>query len=400
MYKNHNIAFFKFHKAVFISASLLLIILLLFNFSACESKEKVIKIGNQSVLSGEDKFYGEDQLIALSMAAAELSPVRIGGFDYTIELVTKDDEGNAEKAFLIAQELVEENAVAVIGSTFNGTTKSSIPVYSEQNIPFITPSAPGEDVSRGYQNFYRMIINNSQKIENIASFLSNDIKPEKLILIDNGVDYSVKLIDYIIEIFDNKKISFDKRYSVKFDSAEYDMLAENLLIDEPDVIFFCAKSNELADLITKTRKLQLNCKYITEEMGMEEGITDDADKTELEGLIAIVPQPPSLAKYTEDKKSIDFWRKYTDFAVKMKPPTLSKEGPGSFAPYSYDAFYILINAMKAANSISPEDYSVELKKTSYEGITGQIAFNSNGDRLNPQSTEFIMKNGDWIRYSQ
>ncbi len=41
-------------------------------------------------------------------------------------------------------------------------------------------------------------------------------------------------------------------------------------------------------------------------------------KLELEGLIAIVPQPPSLAKYTEDKKSIDFWRKYTDFAAKMK----------------------------------------------------------------------------------
>jgi len=378
----------------------MLIFLLLFNFSGCESKEKVIKIGNQSVLSGADKFYGEDQLISLSMATAELSPVRIGGFDYRIELVTKDDEGNAEKAFLIAQEFVQENAVAVIGSTFNGTTKSSIPVYSELNIPFITPSAPGEDISGGYQNFYRMIINNSQKIENIASFLNNDVKPKKLVLIDNGEDYSVKLVDYIIEIFNNKKISFNKRYSVKFDSTDYNMLAENLLIDEPDVIFFCAKPNELADLITKTRKLQINSRFITEEMGMEESITDTADKTELEGLIAIVPQPPSLAKYTEDKKSIDFWRKYTDFAAKMKPPTLSKEGPGSFAPYSYDAFYVLINAMKTANSIIPEDYTIELKKTSFAGITGQIAFNSNGDRLDPQSTEFIVKNGDWIRYSQ
>ena len=131
----------------------MLIILLLFNFSACESKEKVIKIGNQSVLSGEDKFYGEDQLISLSMAAAELSPVRIGGFDYTIELVTKDDEGNAEKAFLIAQEFVEENAAAVIGSTFNGTTKASLPVYSELNIPFITPSAQGENISRRIPEF-------------------------------------------------------------------------------------------------------------------------------------------------------------------------------------------------------------------------------------------------------
>ncbi len=400
MYKNRNNSIFKFYRVIFLFVSLSLIIFLLFNFSACEVKEKVIKIGNQSVLSGKDKFYGEDQLISLSMAAAELSPVRLGGFDYKIELITKDDEGNAEKAFLISQEFVEENAAAVIGSTFNGTTKSSIPVYSESNIPFITPSAPGEDISRGYQNFYRMIINNGQKIENIADFLSEEIKPEKLILIDNGEDYSVKLLDYIIEIFDNKKITFSKRYSVKNDSAEYDMLAENLLIDEPDAIFFCAKYTELADLIARTRKLQLNCTFITEEMGMEEGITDVADKTDLEGLIAIVPQPPSLAKYTEDKKSIDFWRKYTDFAAKMKQPGFSKEGPGSFAPYSYDAFYILINAMKEANSITPEDYSVEFKKTSYDGITGHIAFNSNGDRLDPLSTVFIMKNGDWVRYSQ
>jgi ABC-type branched-chain amino acid transport systems, periplasmic component len=377
-----------------------MIIFLLFNFSACESQEKVIKIGNQSVLSGADKFYGDDQLISLSMAASELSPVRVGGFDYRVDVVTKDDEGSAEKAFLVAQEFNGENAAAVIGSTFNGTTKASIPVYSEFNIPVITPSAPGEDISAGYQNFYRMIINNSQKIENIASFLSDKIKPKKLILIDNGEDYSVKLVDYIIEIFNNKKITFDKRYSVKYNSNDYNVLAENLLIDEPDTIFFCAKYNELADLITKTRKLQLNCGFITEEMGMEEGITGVADKTDLEGLIAIVPEPPSLAKYTEDKKSIDFWRKYTDFAAKMKQPDLSKGGPGAFAPYSYDAFYILINAMKKANSIVPEDYSIELKKTSYDGITGHIAFNSNGDRLDPQSTIFIMKNGDWVRDSQ
>ena len=243
MYKNNNNVFFKSYRYVFLFVSLFMIIFLLFNFSACESQEKVIKIGNQSVLSGADKFYGDDQLISLSMAASELSPVRVGGFDYRVDVVTKDDEGSAEKASLIAQEFVEENAAAVIGSTFNGTTKASIPVYSEFNIPVITPSAPGEDISAGYQNFYRMIINNSQKIENIASFLSDKIKPKKLILIDNGEDYSVKLVDYITEIFNNKKISFNKRYSVKFDSTGYDMLAENLLIDEPDVVFFCAKSN-------------------------------------------------------------------------------------------------------------------------------------------------------------
>lgn len=36
--------------------------------------------------------------------------------------------------------------------------------------------------------------------------------------------------------------------------------------------------------------------------------------------------------------------------------------------------------------------------TSYDGIVANIKFNSNRDRVDPPSTIFIMKNGDWVRY--
>jgi branched-chain amino acid transport system substrate-binding protein len=372
--------------------------LTLINFSGCQSHEKVIKIGNQAALSGDDKFFGDDQLISLSLAVSELSPVRVGGFDYKINLVSKDDGGNSEKAFLVAQELVEENVSAVIGSTFNGTTKASIPVYAEYNIPIISPSAQGLELSRGFSNFFRVIMNNQQKIENIANFLKDNFSPKKLILIDNGEDYSVKLIDSLIEVFDEFKINYLKRYSVKADPEQDKILAENLLIDEPDLIFVCTEYNQLANLITAVRKVGLQTQFITEELGMNDGISLLADKQNLEGLIAILPEPPALAKYTEDKKAIEFWRKYTDFAAKMKNNSISKDGPGPYAPYSYDSFYLIIEAMKRANSIMPEDYLEELKKSSYDGVVGHIEFNSNGDRINPLSTAFMIKNGDWVRY--
>jgi branched-chain amino acid transport system substrate-binding protein len=366
-------------------------------FSGCESEEKFIKIGNQGIFSGDDKFFGEDQLISLELAVSELSPVKIGGFDYKINLITKDDEGNAEKAFLISQEFVEENVTGVIGPVFNGTVKASIPVYSEYNVPVLTPSAQGMDISRGYNNFYRMLINNSQKIENIADFLISEMKPMKLILIDNGEEYSVKLIDHLIEIFNSTNVTFDKRYSVKFDINEYNVLAENLLIDEPDLIFICAGYNEVAALMERTVSLDFECQYVTEEMGMDEAILEVTDEVYLEGLIALIPDPPSLAKYSENQKAVDFWRKYKDFAEKNVEEGQEIEGPGPFAPYSYDSMYVLINAMKKANSVIPEDFSDELKATSYDGISGLIEFNSNGDRIDPQSTAFTIKNGDWVR---
>jgi branched-chain amino acid transport system substrate-binding protein len=375
-------------------------IFIIFSMSACENNEKVIKIGNQAVFSGDDLFYGQDQKISMEIAVSELSPVRIGGFDYRINLVTKDDEGNAEKAFLVAQEFVEENVAAVIGSTFNGTTKASLTVYAEYNIPMLAPCAQAVEVQSGADNFYRMIINNSQKIENIASFLSEDIKPQKLLLIDNGEEYSVKLTDHLIEIFNSRNISFAKRYSVKFDPEQYSVLAENILIDEPDYVFFSANYNEVAQLITKVRELGLSCGFITEEPGMDDGISALASLEHLEGLIAIIPEPPSLAKYSEDKRAIEFWRKYNDYLNRNDEDEIVLTGPGQYAPYSYDAVYLLIDAMKKSNSILPEDFKDKFKSTSLDGVSGKIEFNSNGERLNPLSTVFLMKNGDWVRYSK
>ncbi|MCL5072539.1 MAG: branched-chain amino acid ABC transporter substrate-binding protein [Actinobacteria bacterium] len=391
--------FFVLCKYILFSAALIVIPILIFNFTACENREKVIKIGSQAVLSGEDKFFGEDQLVSLKLAVSELSPVKIGGFDYRLDLVSKDDEGSAEKAFLIAQELVDENVSAVIGSTFNGTTKASVPVFAEFNIPIVTPSAQGLDVAVGYSNFFRVIMNNKQRVENIVNFLNDELKPKKLIFISNGEEYSTNLVDSMIEIFNDKKIPYLKApYTVKHDSSEYKVLAENLLIDEPDYIFFAAKYDELADLITEVRNIGLNSQFVTEQMGMDEGISLLTDKELLEGLIAVIPDPPSLAKYSEDRKAVDFWRKYQDFVSKMKDKSISKEGPGPYAPYSYDSLYLVIEAMKRSNSILPEDFMEELKKTSYDGIVGNIKFNSNGDRVDPPSTVFIMKNGDWVRY--
>jgi branched-chain amino acid transport system substrate-binding protein len=54
--------------------------------------------------------------------------------------------------------------------------------------------------------------------------------------------------------------------------------------------------------------------------------------------------------------------------------------------------------MKKANSILPADYIKELKAISYDGITGRIEFDTDGNRLNPGSTIFVIKDGAWVRY--
>lgn len=370
------------------------------NMSSCDTRERIIKIGNQATLSGEHRSFGEEQLVSLELAISEISPINIGGFEYNIELISRDDEGNPEKAFLIAQELVDQGVSMVIGSTFDGTTRVSIPVYEEYNIPLISPFSQKTETAIEGDNFFRVIINNKQKIENIADFVIEQSRPQRLVLIDNREEYSEDLIDYLQKLLTDRGQEILRRYSIKVSGDDLAVIAENLLIDEPDYIFCVARYNELALLMEQTRNIGIDAEFITETMGMSEDIFKLTENSIVEGLIAIIPEPPSTAMYTTDQGAIDFWHSYNDMlAILKEDMDLSIDGPGQYAPYAYDAILLAIESMKRSNSILPQDFMEELRATSYEGITGHIEFDSNGNRVAPLSTVFIIKDGAWVRYN-
>jgi branched-chain amino acid transport system substrate-binding protein len=87
--------------------------------------------------------------------------------------------------------------------------------------------------------------------------------------------------------------------------------------------------------------------------------------------------PPQAAS----KKFLDAYKKKFD-----KDPIL-------YSPFTYDAANILIEAMKKANSADPAKYLPEVAKTSYDGVTGKIEFDSKGDRKDAEMTIFTMKDG-------
>ena len=383
------------------SCLFIIIIALSFGNIGCSQRERIIKIGSQSVMSGEFKYYGQEQLVSMNIAAKEMAPVSIGGFNYKVSVISRDDEGNAEKAYLVSQEMIQENVAGVIGSTFNATTKAALPNYQEFNIPMISTSASSTDLSKSGSNFFRLIINNDQIVENTADFIISQYNPGKLVIIDNGSEYSVNFVDYLENTLLDKssqKINVFKKYSVKPENEDYKLLAENLLIDDSDLVFFCGEYQMLAQIIGASREIGVASSFLTEKLGMDEGITQLIDAKYLEGLMAVVPDPPSLAMFSEDPKAVEFWRKFKDMAPQIKGAEITE--PGKFAPYAYDAFYIMIEAMKKANSALPEDYIDVLRSTSFDGVTGHIEFDSNGDLKNPQSTVFQIKNGSWVRFQK
>jgi len=50
-----------------------------------------------------------------------------------------------------------------------------------------------------------------------------------------------------------------------------------------------------------------------------------------------------------------------------------------YAPFAYDAVYLIIDAMKRANSVEPTKILSVMPQTNFEGLIGNIAFEDNGD---------------------
>jgi len=67
----------------------------------------------------------------------------------------------------------------------------------------------------------------------------------------------------------------------------------------------------------------------------------------------------------------------------------------AYAPYTYDATRVLIEAMKRAQSADPSKVLAELPKTQFQGVTGKIAFTPKGDIVNGTVTLYRLQNGKW-----
>ncbi len=84
---------------------------------------------------------------------------------------------------------------------------------------------------------------------------------------------------------------------------------------------------------------------------------------------------------------IAFEKKYQDkFGETMLP----------YAAFAYDATWMSIKAMQAANSAKDQVFVPKLHSLTYAGVTGDIQFSEQGALKNPTSTMYTVKDGKWV----
>lgn len=148
-----------------------------------------------------------------------------------------------------------------------------------------------------------------------------------------------------------------------------------------DLVFFGGLDAQAAMLVKRMRQLGIKAQFLAG------GGVMNANFIRLAGGAA---EGASVWEYGQPLSRLDKGKLFeTKFKQKYGVDMLA------YAPFAYDATWVAIKAMQKSNSARPADFNGALKGTSYDGITGTIAFTETGDLKNPSSTLYEVKNAAW-----
>ena len=349
------------------------------------AQEQVVKIGHVAPLSGAQAHYGKDNENGVRMAIEDLNAqgVTIGGKKVKFEIQAEDDAADPKQGTAAAQKLCDAKVAGVVGHLNSGTTIPASKVYNDCGIPHVTGAATNPNLTKpGYKTTYRIIANDNALGAALALYAADKLKLKKVAIIDDRTAYG----QGVAEVF--KKTAVSKGMTVVDEQFTNDKATDFMAIltaiksKNPDAVFYGGMDPQAGPMLRQMEQLGMDkVKYFGGDGICTSEIIKLAAGAKTLGNVICAEGGASLAKMPGGTA----WKAKYD-----------KKYPNQFqvySPYTYDATFVLVDAMKRANSWDPKVYTKELAKTNYKGVTANIAFEPNGEMKNAATTLYTYASG-------
>jgi branched-chain amino acid transport system substrate-binding protein len=349
------------------------------------AQDAVVKIGHVAPLSGSQAHYGKDNENGVRMAIEDLNAqnVVIGGKKVKFEIVAEDDAADPKQGTAAAQKLCDSKVAGVVGHLNSGTTIPASKVYNDCGIPHVTGAATNPNLTKpGYKTTYRIIANDNALGAGLAFYAADTLKLKKVAIIDDRTAYG----QGVAEVF--KKTALAKGMTVVDEQFTTDKATDFMAIltaikaKAPDAIFFGGMDPQGGPMLRQMEQLGMsNVKYFGGDGICTAELAKLTAGAKTIGNVVCAEGGASLAKMPGGEA----WKKRYD----AKYPNQFQV----YSPYTYDATFVLVDAMKRAGSWDPKVYTAKLPETNFKGVTTTIAFETNGQLKNPAITLYVYKDG-------
>lgn len=345
---------------------------------------QTVKIAHAGPTSGGIAHIGKDTENGVHLAIDELNAQNlvIGGKKIKFELVAEDDAGDPRQATAVAQKLCDSKVAGVVGHLQSGTTIPASTVYSKCGIPHITASATNPDLAKpGYKTTFRLIANDNALGAALAIYAHDALKLKRVAIIDDRTAYGQGVADVFKATAKQKGLEVVGEEFTSDKATDFMAILTSLKSKKPDAIFFGGLDAQAGPMLRQMEQLGLSSvKFFGGDALCTEKLPELSSKAGALKNVTCATGGASLQKMQGGAE----WKKRYDAKF-----------PGQFqiySPYAYDATFVLVDAMKRANSTDPKAYLPFIGKTQFKGVTANIAFTSQGELTKPAVTLYTYKN--------
>ena len=339
------------------------------------SSGDTVKIGIFQPASGDNGAPGKQEALGSQYANYVTPTVDIGGKTYNVELVIVDNESSNDKADSAASQLVSAGVSVVLGSYGSGVSIAGSDTFGNAGIPVIGVSCTNPQVTLGNDHYFRVCFLDPFQGTVLANLAVDEYSAKKAyILTKLGDDYSVGVGNYFKEAFEGLGGScvVESFQEGNSDFTSYITTAKN---EGCDICLAPISVEALALFLEQAN---------TQGLGMPVLGGDTLDSN----VVAGVGKGTDLDIYCSTFYAVggdpEFDAGFTKYMEDNATALANNGGNTTIAACSvlgYDAYYAALEALKAAGSTDPADVMAALPSVSFDGATGHIAFDENGDAI-------------------
>jgi branched-chain amino acid transport system substrate-binding protein len=337
--------------------------------SACgPSIPATVKIGVAQPLSGPSAARGQDLLNGVKLAADELNAAgyKIAGKAVRIEIVAMDDKADKAEAKKVAQALVAQKVIAVIGHLSSDVTEAVIPIYKSGNVPQLFTSSAAELTKQGAGNTFRLVASDVLQARAIASYMADALNSNNTAIVYEDTAFGAPMAKDVTAALNaaNKKVTLAE--PVNNQTTDFTAFVAKLKASPPDAVLAAVRDHQLLPLFAQMgaaglADLPVMVTSVAKTQKLLAGAT---------GMKRVFATSGTLEP-KEFTSAGDFSRRFG---------AAYKTDPVWAAHYAYDAMYVLADTMRRLSSADPNALRAGLSTIDAMGpVTQLMRFNADGE---------------------
>ena len=367
--------------------ALLLAVCLMTVAGAALADDLTLKIAHIGPQTGGAAQYGQATYRGAQIAADEITAADNG---ITVILLNEDDSHDPEKAKNAYNNVMENGAQMIVGTTTTGPCIEVGALAYEERVFMLTPSASSTQVTENKDNVYQLCFTDPNQGSASAAVINEKKLGTKIAIIYNNADaYSTGIYQTFIAKAGELGLEIVSTTTFTDETTDYSVQVAAAKDAGADLVFLPIYYTPASQILIAAKSIDYAPVFFGVD-GMDGILTlEGYDASLAEGVMLLTP----FVADAKDDLTVNFVTKYVE---------LYDEKPNQFAADGYDCVYALVEAAKLAEvqtGEAAEDICdrmiAAMQELQITGLTGAMTWSANGE-VDKIPTAMVIRNGEYV----